>query len=923
MDIYYTGAGQFELKNSAQVKSSRFTTTGSGKFEAFGSADAYIVGGNLRDRTIHYYQFNNNLNDSIGNFNLILDGNFTSSSPIGPYGTSTTPYPFQLNGDKDSSFYSGSRFALTFRFNLASISNDKLLLRINSDLADVGGVKASLLITFKSLDKKIYLGQFDNLISDTVILPDTWYFVSIIKINTSIRCAINAGSLKFISYPFSTPKFKGIECQNNTVSGDLSELRITDIRFYNNPITFGETIYLYNNGTPLIPPDINQALLYNDEVHAYNFDRVDRYIPCCYLISDLRGSSDIILYAPEYYYDPFVEGVFEGAVQVGKNYLSQAGLYDYAGYAYTEDDIIGNNSFTISFWYKLLGPSVGNIDPTDSLPFSPTLSITTNTGEVIFGIKEKSNTLSFILENTYFPDAYYEVATWPTISNWVHIAFVYDKSLQVGYLYFEGKLVKSFAYTKSLAATALFIGYNNYANNFKSKKSLITESYCEAQGIEALLTYNVAITSWDITTIYGCGVNANIDSILNVNYNTGTLPTKLYRFEADCMAYDSEGKLTPANSINAVCEYANFLNVGASTLTDACQQLLNQGYDFELTSVGYWSNDATFEQTKFADGKYVPITNYCSDHKCFEFCVQYRTNVSITAQVFGLLSTDFINGSGKFELTGSAKIKRNLFKYTGSGIVNLNSSALVTLVGGVSGTACVATGGISVNGLAIVDSSDLGLYNVNINSDIAAVEVNLFNVALPGNTLLGSNGLSSLSQCGCQNLPFEFNSLINLANKNNLFLQFLNRNGLTVPTVVIFNYNKTALKYLANFRYQGISTVGNQIENWYVVFELYCVGAKNQFTNTFEWNYTMQITQKTSVKSSESKVLVKLNNLNICPTNGIPFNLTFTSNLLTKLTTVNGNSFYPNSVIINDRLGLFNTADWINSPNLDVTIGTT
>ena len=37
-----------------------------------------------------------------------------------------------------------------------------------------------------------------------------------------------------------------------------------------------------------------------------------------------------------------------------KNYLSQAGLYDYAGYAYTEDDIIGNNSFTISFWYKLL-----------------------------------------------------------------------------------------------------------------------------------------------------------------------------------------------------------------------------------------------------------------------------------------------------------------------------------------------------------------------------------------------------------------------------------------------------------------------------------------------------------------------------------------------------------------------------------------
>ena len=982
----YSGSGQFENIGSAQAAQNRFGFDGSGslqviadaiqdfnlslasdiKFELIGSYDHYVIYkyitqgsfetygaavekmklsfaatgsiqvtadysydpiyGSLWERTSHYYHFNKNMFDGRGNFNILFNGTYANDSVIGKYGIGAGVYPFDALGSEDNAFFSGERFALTFRFLITDTFYDKVLITLNSNDAVATVVEPSITIVFEAEDKKLHFGFGGDLLSNITITSGIWYFVSLYKRKEIIYTSINAGTLSEELYDYSTVNFNGIQSQNLENGFDITPLYYSDIRFYNDMITPTEITYLYNNGVPTVLSPVDVAYEYQFPDHKYEFLLSERISSCCYDLADSSGDATITLDVPQLSFEPFIDGLDGDAIRIGKNYLNQGGLYTYEAYGYAYDDFVGTESYSVTFWHKMLGPSVGAIDPTNSLPFSETLAVTTSTGEVIFSIRESNGELRFYLENTFLEDDEYLLASGSEIQRWNHIGFVCDAIQGRAYIYFNSNLVKAISYSRVLTdAAALFLGYNSYANNFKlGVMSVASQSYSELQAIEQLLFFTLPLTAWDISTIYGCGVDANVELKLVLPFNAGTLPTYTYRFEASCGAYDDQNKIVPAQTLGESCSAAiqTFVNVGSDTITNACLQLLDAGYDFELTSVKRWSKPTVFEAGPFQDGVFEDITNYCSDPACFQFCVNYRVNVAVTAIMLAITDKDEILGSGLFNLDGTAGIRFSKFTTTGNGLFELYGDAQASQIGGSEGQYYTGSGSFESFGLADYDSSDKGILNTDISADITVISLQPFVVATSGATLVGSQGSSSVSQCGCISIPYETAFSHNLT-KESEFTKFIKRNNFTIPPKIIFYYNDKISKYVGNLKYNGLSTTSNNLEKWEIVFELACTGYYNEFSKLYDWNFSISFKKTPNNSNSiDTKVVLLFKSSNICPLNGASFDFRADANLSTKLLTVNGNTFLVNSVIVNDRIGLFKSVAWTSDPVLSLQVGT-
>jgi hypothetical protein len=919
--------GQFELISSAIVKFKLFVS-GSGTSQVVADAEATPIIGNLWFRTSHLYQLKSNMYDGRGDFQIIFNGLFGTSASMPNYGYSIGTYPFIGEGDEQDAFFSGERFALTFRFLITDIAYDKSIIKLNSDDAMPSVIPSSINIVYQSNDQSIRYGFNGDLLSTTTIQANEWYYVAVIKRGQRLYSSINAGTRLIKTYDYNTINFYGIESQNALTFGDQSGMYYADIRFYKDMITSSETTFLYNNGLPTGISPINVAENFDDPSHEYKFDLSERISECCYELNDSAGNDTIILDTPVTSLQPYVDGIDGNAVRFGINYLSQGGLYSYSGYGYSYNDYIGSGSYSVAFWHKMLGPSVGSVDPDTNLPFSDTFAITTSTGEVIFAIKESNGILTFLLENTFFEPEEYVIASGDDLQNWNHIAITVNADQGRAYIYLNADLILAFPYTRVLTnPAALFLGYNAYFNTFSMRAmSIVTQAYCELQALDELLFFAAPATAWDILTLFSCIENANIEKLLDLPFNAGNLPVYQYRFEANCNAYDANNKLVPSQTLGQDCNYTQFVNSGAESLTSACQKLIDAGYDFEVTSIQRWSNPTTFQTGTFQDGVYENITDYCNDPACYNFCINYRANVQISAIMIAITDEDEITGSGTFQISGVARIVFYEFLTTGAGLIQLAGTAPASQVGGVSGLTCIGAGSPLLFGSALYDSSDKGILNTEISCDIQVVNLQPFVVATSSNPLIGSRGLSTINTCGCISVPFEIQILHNLNSQDSELSRFIKRNNFILPdrvTLIFFSVlNQSSRLYAGHLRYVGLSARTNDLEVWSVAFELGCADFLNSFNGVYDWNLTITIRRTPTLAiSTDTKIVLLLKSNYICPRNGISFSFRTDANLITKLLTVNSNTFLTNSVILNDRIYMFASKGWIENPILTLQIG--
>lgn len=930
---------------------SSFSYTSSGGFELIS---------NYNDLVVHYYDCENNLNDGFGNFNLNLryDTKFFNETGFGYYvrnpslGTNSTG----ING-----FYSGTNFSLTFRFRTPNLSE---FWMCNLGLISVAynPILDNRLLYFD------YYNSIYNVVSDEVIQPDTWYFVSLVKSGNTFYTSVNAGTQNTYTYS-GVVNYSTFTLLYIGFNQDLA-----DIRFYSVALPQSQLEIIYNNGVPVPIQGAGKAPYWRSPAHYYNLMLNQPNGTNEYKIFDEAGNLDGWLFT-QY---KNISGVNQeplvtsNSLRLGTNYIDQAGNFEYSGSFFIPNPYLGNlytsqnsvilpGSFSVCFWLKKEGPSAastlqdiynqghyaglfGPILSIDGNPFQynlPKPDAVVEPAPRHFAVYYSNQTLVVTGEQqgTYIGSCFFDstsgcepnniifqnsiIGSSNLVQDWNHIAFTYDYSIGIAYCYINGILVGSLEYTRQFNDYGrLLIGSPQYAYGcYDGCKNFAP---AEIGLIASLRFYNVALTVYDVEKIYGCGINADINFPLPVLFNTGNPETTTYRFESSCNTRDSNGQIVPAQTLGLPCELTTFVNVGSDSLTNACKSIIDQGYDFELTNIQRWSKFGTFQNSTYQDGYYIDVQNFCNDANCFQLCCKYRTVVNVTLISIAITDKDIIVGKGRMLMAGTAIVAFNKVGQISRGIFRIFGAAAASQIGGLQGISYTGSGRIRGLGNATYESTDKGTLNVSFSARVVALNFTTNFVVQPASPITGTPTTTGTKICGCNSLPYKILINHNL-NKNSQFIQFIRRNNFAFPGSAVVLWNETLKRYNGIQRFQGVSINSNIIESWNIVYEMYCDGIENQFSGEYEWFLTVQFYKKSAnLQNVDSKIVVLLNNTLTCPSSsGVNFFFRADANLNTKDVTVNRNTFLTNSVIVNDRIGIFSSGDWITNPILSFGVGVT
>lgn len=293
--------------------------------------------------------------------------------------------------------------------------------------------------------------------------------------------------------------------------------------------------------------------------------------------------------------------------------------------------------------------------------------------------------------------------------------------------------------------------------------------------------------------------------------------------------------------------------------------------------------------------------------------------------------------SGGVSLNGYS-IRAGNWKYVASGSVNTGGLAItpekkfsVRSAGGVGtfGSAlakCSNWKWVS-DGNSIVVSGSAGQVAGNIAPPTIVASFGMVVLETTA-TFLGdvdeqnATGLSeTLSKCGCFTLPLIIELSHNFS-VDNIFAQFLVRNGLSISKTLSMRYNETNDSWQTNLHYKGLAPDANSYETWNVICELQCtniVGGIGIGRNI--WKVAIQFVRKnlTTQVAYDTRVIIGVLPDILCGTveNQLDFQINYDTQL--GIATVNPNATVYQSTIF-DNIGLFKNVAWINSPELSLRI---
>lgn len=872
-----------------------FKYLSSGGFELVGSAD------NLAS-IVHYYKFENNNLDSFGLFDLI--GNNQYQAGILNSAALTSKFStIEGNADKNGAFYSGDVFTFCMWFKIETINKNQNIFKINSPDED-------LVVKYNSADKKIYFNSLSNPISSTVLSVSTWYFVCIKKNGSNVYVQLNNQTPITYAYNYTPIRFNSVSPTDLDVLSPSknSALFWDDIRFYKDFLRSEEVSYIYNNGNPNAINGGDQAVLWDLPKHYYPFDTST---------ADESGNANLTItqYSTTGGTSYIVGGKFNNALQIGNTYSLASYLgYDYYGYALYNGNILGDggNSYSLSFWVKRYSDALPEVTNQISI-----LSIlTTDDINIIqFGYDCKN---IFKVNDGTVNGSSIEIPA--TLTDWNHFGVVYNADIGRYVFFLNGNVFGEIPATRNLlTAGKFYLGWDG--TTYSSGNPYL----CQNSLIDDLRIYNFAITGWDFLNLYGLGAFSDFEKSLSIGFNLGTLPLKSFQVESfDFYEDDPLSQVTipnPEHKLRTVVQ-----QIWARDVNEVCKKIKAINFLLNIKSISEWSNNLSGPYGGGTGGRdqygvYTDITSFCENSECVDFCIGAVGNVSISAIAYATTDYNHIEGTGGFESSGTATVYCSGNEYISSGSFELSGSAIVSQVGGIDGNSYTATGGIDVTGSAQQNSSDRGTLLVEAGGDMNILQVTPLLKNNAGTNLIGLGAASRKNICDCKNVPYQIQLRHNLTKSSEL-TRFALRNNLTIPSIVSLLYNEKIDQYFGSIKLEGLSSFVNAKEYWNVVFNLYCTGEYNQFSNRYNWILNLNIKRSTvGFNDVQTNVIVYVLSNYICPQfDANTFNVKVTVNLNTLVLQLNNSSFI-NSTNINDRINLFLSEAWKNDPNLIMSIG--
>jgi hypothetical protein len=276
------------------------------------------------------------------------------------------------------------------------------------------------------------------------------------------------------------------------------------------------------------------------------------------------------------------------------------------------------------------------------------------------------------------------------------------------------------------------------------------------------------------------------------------------------------------------------------------------------------------------------------------------------------------NGDGGITLSGSAESRDSSsgnFWFVPYGGITLSGSA----ESNIKSYRFSGYGEVVFGGGGDVTPTFIGDYisDVGGNSFLEDILVTLNEAPLPIIELAPKR--ISVNCSKCTPMPDLLYLSHNLENAN-VFLGFLNQNGLEIEDRLSMRYSKKSSSWISNLHFTGYANGSSTLENWRFLFDWSCTNLLGEEeSGSYFWKFSMYVNRK-NVSSSvdfDTKLLITFPS-DICPVNDL-FDFSFLYNTQRNFVKTNP-SFYVDVYTLYDNIGLFNSNYWSKNPNLNFYI---
>lgn len=351
-------------------------------------------------------------------------------------------------------------------------------------------------------------------------------------------------------------------------------------------------------------------------------------------------------------------------------------------------------------------------------------------------------------------------------------------------------------------------------------------------------------------------------------------------------------------------------NIAAHNLEEVCQNLKDNKFAWPVCSIAVFSRPA---DNRFVD----PNDNcntltevpYCEIPACLDFC----------------LHTDGIVSMGMTATVNMVNL--DYFEYIGSGGITVGGRADTYTDGDTGDLEGEASGGALGSGSAIVEFINDTGYETDMGMTATIEDLEVFFSEIDNNTveLTQDDGTISTKCQGCSDLPMQLLLTHNL-DDGAVLVDFLNRNGETLPTILTLNYSRRLGSWQSQLHYKGVSDNRGTEESWRILFEWACVDSiASQDLGSFVWKFSMSVLRKNLLTGMDfdTRLLVTFPPGQICANAdilGLDFEFSYNTQRGT-VTTDTG--VVPDVVLLYDNIGMFKSQQWVNNPDFELRIAQT
>ena len=343
-------------------------------------------------------------------------------------------------------------------------------------------------------------------------------------------------------------------------------------------------------------------------------------------------------------------------------------------------------------------------------------------------------------------------------------------------------------------------------------------------------------------------------------------------------------------------------------------------------------------------------TNYGTEINEVVSSANLQRNTSYPCGISQGVSKGYFTGgtnSALSNLTYVLSYSTNVTSYTGSvGDIDVSTYALMSASPYAPYTLYPISGGPIMGGVATVTTVDVAMtsYYTGSGSVIMGGSATLpaylgeqiqsstmigdifyfvpYFTSSSGQSLTPQSTSSTIAQCGCKNLPLKFTLLTNL-NTSSALTSFIQRSNLTFSPNLICYYDLASGNFIHTTHLQGRNADGKTTEKWTIIANINCNNDLDNFNQQFIWTLNILIKRYVGTDVAlNTNLQIWMPQQVFCPSyidNSVGFNLQV--NVQTATCLGNRTTNLPN-VFIDDRIELFNSVAWKQTPILSIISST-